>query len=828
LKDSILKCFDSLILNKPQSKAIKYNDTILTYSQLDILVNKIANLIKVKLEKIKSLDSNSGSNLNEPDLNKELIIPIFIYKSHFTVASILAIWKLGYSFTVIDKRTPKARFEEMIKQLNTELIINESFISELNSLGEDFENPVDSDNYISVDDLALVCFTSGTTGTPKGVMINYKQISLASRNISMELLEKYLTSKCVITLIPSFSMIAAHLITFGVMFSKGYLHIIPDEKILDLHYLIKYMKMNKINGSMFPPQLAEKFLRYADGLLEAFIVSTDKVSNIYSSKTTIINLYGQTETLGFNTHFKIDKPYKDTPIGKPANNNKIYLLDENLEEVNDGVMGEIYVAGQLALGYLNDKKLTDEKFIPNPYSSSSDDKVLYKTGDLAYYNTDGNLVFLQRKDFMLNIHGYRVEPTEIEQNTLKIDESITQAICASFDCSNITKIANDTRLYLGYVSHKLFYEDFIKIKLQEVLPAFMIPSVIQAIDSVPLNNNGKIDRQNIVPENILELFQKKNQERTYVAPRDDTERLLVKAYSETLNLDEDLISITDDFFYLGGDSIQASELLIKINEMIDKQIVYFGVFRTHRTVSSLSKFIKEHDQIHIFTFNSNNIKPPLFFVHSCAGGSILYTELAKHISKDQGFYVLEFPYYEEDENLVSINSVAKTYIKHIKTVVPEGPYYIGGWSLGGIIAYEIAKILDESGDKVIKLFLLDPTFYTNIKMTVINDPIHNAMEKTNKEIKTLLENGEVLRAEDLKIFAHKNDLLGKAAFRYRPKFYGGDVILFRAKDSKVGWSKYNGLEDNAKNIEVVDINAVHLEMNKGKAVEEIANIINSY
>ncbi|GHU05511.1 hypothetical protein AGMMS49960_21960 [Betaproteobacteria bacterium] len=207
-------------------------------------------------------------------------------------------------------------------------------------------------------------------------------------------------------------MIAAQIITFGIMFSKGCLHIIPDEKVLDLPYLIEYMKKNKVTGSMFPPQLAEKFLEYADGLLQGFIVSTDKTSNLYSQKTVIVNSYGQTET-GFSTFFIIDKPYRDTPIGKPVSNVKIYLLDENMEKVVNGEVGEICVAGQLALGYLNDEKLTHEKFIPNIYSTSNDDKIMYKTGDLAYYDADGDLVFLQRKDFMLNVHGYRVEPNEV-------------------------------------------------------------------------------------------------------------------------------------------------------------------------------------------------------------------------------------------------------------------------------------------------------------------------------------------------------------------------------------------------------------------------------
>ncbi|MDR3290783.1 MAG: AMP-binding protein [Methanobrevibacter sp.] len=800
---SILQDFLENVKIKPYDLAIKDEVEEISYKHLDDLVNKIA----IRLDgKVKQTDK---------------IIPIVLDRSPLVIASMIACWKLALAYTVIDK-VPVERRELMLNKINSSLVIDDAFLSSI-----DDDKAVANVDFLrdnSFDDLATVIWTSGTTGTPKGVMLSHKNLSLM-KNACFGVIDKNTD----LLNISSFTVGAGQICTFLPLSGGATTHIIDKDKIMDIKWLIGYILENKISFAFFPPQLAQIFLKHGDGYLKTIALSADIAYNIYSEKTKILNIYGCTETSIVCCFFSLDKLYDRVPIGKTLDYWDIVLLDKDDEEISEkDSVGEICVSGNIALGYFNDEKLTKENFVINPFSKSDDDKILYRTGDLAYYNENNDLIYYQRKDFMINIHGYRVDPTEIEQNTLKIDDSITEAVCVDFDMSKITKIANDTRLYLGYVSDKVFYEDFIKIKLREVLPDFMIPSLIQAIDTVPLNNSGKVDRQNIIPENIVELFQKKNQERVYVVPRDDTEKLLVKAYGEILNLDESLISITDDFFYLGGDSLRASKLLININKTLNKQIVYFGVFRTHRTVLSLSEFIKEQDHDPIFTFNSNDVKPHLFFVHSCAGGSILYTELSKHINKDQGFHVLEFPYYEDDEILMSINSVAKQYIKHIKEIVPEGPYYIGGWSLGGIISYEIARVLMENDEKVIKLYLLDPTFYNNIKMTVINDPIKNSVERTKKEIKTLLENGENFAAEDLKIFAHKNDLLGKSAFKYSPKSYGGDVVLFRAKDSKVGKSKYNGLENSVENIEVIDIDDVHLGLNKGKAVEEIANIINSY
>ncbi|MDR2623572.1 MAG: AMP-binding protein [Methanobrevibacter sp.] len=563
----ILMTFDKLVMDEPQTKAIKYNNTVLTYKELDVLVNRIANVIAYKMEKIeKEHNDEETSNLDN------IIIPIYLAKSHFTVASILAIWKLGLSYVAIDRQTPETRFNYLINQLKSKIIIDEDFIDELDDFNETFEVSVDEDGYIKEEDLALVCFTSGSTGEPKGVMINYKQLCIASYNVSVELIEKYLNGS-VLALIPSFSTVAANVITFSNIFSKGYLHVIPDEKVTDLLYLIGYMKENEIIGSMFPPQLAKKFLEYGDGLLQGFIVSADKVSNLYSSKTLIVNMYGSTETIAFNTFFIIDRPYKNTPIGKPTNNTKIYLLDENLEEVGDGVMGEICVARQLALGYLNDKKLTDEKFIPNPYSSSDEYKVLYKTGDLAYYNNNGDLVFLQRKDFMINIRGYRVEPTEIE-NTINKLPGVKESVVAGFDVSDVT----DIEIYAGVVTDgndERVDVNKIKNELSESLPNYMIPSVIMKIDSIPLNQSGKIDRTHILPDNILDIYLNMNSN-DIVEPNTKLEKEIFDICVDILGHDN--FGVKDNLINIGFSSISIIELTNKL-------------FKNHKVELSLNELM---------------------------------------------------------------------------------------------------------------------------------------------------------------------------------------------------------------------------------------------
>jgi thioesterase domain-containing protein len=308
----------------------------------------------------------------------------------------------------------------------------------------------------------------------------------------------------------------------------------------------------------------------------------------------------------------------------------------------------------------------------------------------------------------------------------------------------------------------------------------------------------------------------------------------VKVYGHVLKIDENKISVEDNFFYLGGNSILVIKLINEINKIFNNELAVSIIFN-NSTVRKLSQFIlKNNNHDHIYAFNSKGNRTPLFFVHPGFGGSETYIELSEHINKNQRFYAIEFPYYDDNEKLTSINTLANIYIQHMKKIVPKGPYYLGGWSLGGVIAYEMARILEMHDEKVVKLYLLDPIFFNkdfnkDMKQSLIDIAITEEDEYLKKEIKNS-PNYNKINSNEFKEYIYKNNLLSESMYKYRPKEYGGNVVLFKAKEdntlSSLNLSKNNGLGNNVKSINIIRIDEFHSDMNKGKSVKIIADVIN--
>ncbi|MDR2623175.1 MAG: amino acid adenylation domain-containing protein [Methanobrevibacter sp.] len=583
---SILQNFDEVVKTSPNTMAVKFEERqSLTYSQLDRVINKIAFLLE---QKIHILNINEGKDNN----NSKLIVPVYIDKSVYSVACIYGILKLGLTCTFIDKNTPAKRVEYLLKQVNASVIIDDDFIGELEYLDVISEKPVDKKRYITDDDLALVVFTSGSTGEPKGVMINYKQLS-DSVNTQTEEIYGNNTKNCL--LISSISFLASLLSCLCTINHGECLYMIFDKNKIDINYLMKYISQNNINSSFFPPQFAKTFLQYGDGLLKTIILAGDKVSNIYSNKTTLLNTYGSSEC-SYMTYFEIDKFYKDTPIGKPLSGVEVYLLDDDLQQVSKGELGEIHIARQIAVGYLNDEKLTNRKFVPNPYSKSNEDKVLFRTGDLAYTNENGDIVYVQRKDFMFNVHGYRVEPSEVE-NSINSIEGVKESIVSGFDVSRITSIENDIKIYAGVVTNDEVDVEEMKKELSEMIPSYMIPSVIERIDSIPLNNMGKVDRKNALPKNIYDIYLNNKYDGGVLEDRSELEEELINLLGITFSN----FSIYSDLESAGLHSILKLQFVGEIYEKYHIDVLESNLLTNDDfTISNIAKIISNEEKTNKF------------------------------------------------------------------------------------------------------------------------------------------------------------------------------------------------------------------------------------
>ncbi|MDR3291087.1 MAG: AMP-binding protein [Methanobrevibacter sp.] len=538
--NSILQDFLKNVKNSPNALAVKCENKELSYRQLDDLSSEIAIFLSDKIRKT------------------DKIIPVYLPKSPIVIACMFACWKLRLAYSIIDKSTQFEIAKKIFNRLESSLIIDDEFISSFYN-----EKSINTNNKLSYNEklvqkntlngLAAVSWTSGTTGMSKGVILSHRNFShmpLTHQGI-IEENTKFLN-------LASLSFAQGLISTFCPLSKGSSTHIIKKDKVTDIEYLSNYVKENNIENAILVPQLAQIFLKHADGLLKTMIIGGDINSNIFSDKTIVYNSYGQIEIGTAITFFKINKPYQRTPIGKPSKYISLYLLDENEKLIKEkNIVGEICVSKNIAIGYYKDEKLTKEKFISNPFSKSEDDKILLKTGDLAYYNENCDLVYYQRKDFMVNIHGYRVEPTEVEQALLKVD-GISHAAVSGFDASKLTGIDNDIRLYAGYVSDKLIDEDRIRDTLKKILPDYMIPSVIKKIDHIPLNDRGKVDRKNIIPKNIEKLF--KNIEKNIIKPNNQIEEKLIIIIKELLSIKDDDISIDTNLFSLGLHSLLTIEL----------------------------------------------------------------------------------------------------------------------------------------------------------------------------------------------------------------------------------------------------------------------------
>jgi thioesterase domain-containing protein/acyl carrier protein len=429
------------------------------------------------------------------------------------------------------------------------------------------------------------------------------------------------------------------------------------------------------------------------------------------------------------------------PIGRPIANTQVYILDAQLQPVPIGVPGQLYTGGDgLARGYLNRPELTAEKFISDPFSEDPAAR-LYKTGDLARYLPDGSIEFLGRIDHQVKIRGFRIELGEVE-SVLGRHPAVEEAVVIARE-----DVPGDKRLVAYVVASHEPTPSFSELRsfLKEKLPDYMIPSAFVDLGSLPLTPNGKVDRK-ALPAPDRNRIQPAE---ALVAPRDDLELQLTKIWEKVLGVKN--IGMKDNFFDLGGHSLLIVRLFDRIQKIFGKDLPLATLFQAP-TIGQLARIIRQEGWSSpwssLVPIQHGGSKPPFFCVHGCTGKVEHFYDLARLLGPEQPFYGLSALGLEKGQvPHTQFEDMAAHYIKEIRTIQFNGPYFIGGSGAGYPIVIEMAHQLESQGQNVTLLVLMTPfslkpnrsskTFSKYFKFLKIYFSLFNIVIKTRIVLPTI-------------------------------------------------------------------------------------------
>ena len=537
---TIIDLFAEQVEKTPNNVAVVFGDKRLTYKELNMKANQLANAL------VKS------------GVKTETIVGLLIKPSVEIVIAILGILKAGGAYLPIDTEYPENRIKFMLEDCNVDIIISTEEKMDLSMKHIININEFIYDNYSKEDlcikyksnQLAYIIYTSGTTGKPKGVMIEHKGISNLKywfeQQLGIGTNERILQFASI-----SFDAFAWEL--YMALLLGNSLYITDKDTLITPSLLNKFIKENYITTATLPPFVAS--ILQENTKLKRLITAGSElkaasVAHLVGS-IEVINAYGPTEDTICTTYYKIeDLDNTKIPIGKPISNHKVMIVNKQNGLVPIGVPGELCIlGGGLARGYLNREDLTRSKFICNPYAS---EERMYKTGDLARWLPDGNIEFIGRIDQQVKLRGYRIELGEIE-SVIKDTNNVQDVVAV------VKEDQNGNNVLVAYVvsKHQINVME-IKDNIKGFIPAYMLPQYIIQINSIPLTLNGKLD-QKALPQIELNCINE------YHAPRNEIESKLIQVFSDVLKREH--VGIKDNFFELGGDSIKAMQISTRLNSI---------------------------------------------------------------------------------------------------------------------------------------------------------------------------------------------------------------------------------------------------------------------
>jgi amino acid adenylation domain-containing protein/non-ribosomal peptide synthase protein (TIGR01720 family) len=539
---TISAIFEDVVCQYPNKTAVKCRDISLTYKELNEKANQVARYLAKR------------------GVSRETIVAVMLEKSIEAFIALLGVSKAGGAYLPLDLSYPKERISYILSDSKAAFVIVDNQntntsenvecidINDERIASESKENLGISSDY---NNLAYIIYTSGTTGKPKGVMVEHTGI----RNLKEYFINEYNVTKDDVILQFANLVFDASIWEFVMgLLTGATLCIFTKEIILDTDKFIEALESNRVTVATLPPQYWTMIQDKKPNLRVLITAGSEANVNMLkdlNESITYYNAYGPTETTVCATDWRYDrnKPLPGSiPIGTPISNMQVYIMNHNTLCGIDCV-GELCIAGVgVARGYINNEKLSNEKYQKNPFGEGK----IYRTGDYASWTKDGDIIFHGRIDNQVKINGYRIELGEIENAIHELAQVRDAVVITESD-------AGDKSLAAYIIADDSLTLNEIRTKLLKKLPGYMIPANFYKVSYIPLNVNGKVDKQR-----LKSIGDKMMQESTYVGPTNETEKILADIWCEYLGLEK--VSITDNIFEIGGDSIICMQIISKAAE----------------------------------------------------------------------------------------------------------------------------------------------------------------------------------------------------------------------------------------------------------------------
>ena len=685
----------------PERVAVRHGRQVLTYAALDRAANRLAH------------------HLRTLGVGPDVPVGIGLERSADWVIAALAVWKAGGAYLPIDPRYPAERLALVLRDARVPVLVSRSSIADrlpepaativrIDADADAIASKPDTDPVVTVtaDNLAYVIYTSGSTGTPKGVMVRHggltNLLAALRRTFQFGAGDRLLAIGT-----PTFDVHVLevwHAPTSGAELTIG-----GAEAAADGRVLARVLRQTRPSVLQATPATWRLLLGSGwDGDPNLTAVSggealaPDLAAALLPRVRALWNMYGPTEVSVAATWGRVTAADGPIPIGRPIDNTRAYILDNHGQPVPVGVIGELYLGGAgVARGYLGRPDLTAERFLLDPFAA--DGSRMYKTGDLASWRTDGQIDFHGRCDQQVKIRGHRIELGEVEATVGKHPAVAQAAAAARRDPTGSDSLA----VYVVPRPGRPPTAEELRVFVRSVLPEFMVPSAVVLLDRLPMTPGGKIDRL-ALPAADLAAPLGSSGVRTE-PPRNDIERDLAAIWADVLNVRP--VGVRDDFFELGGHSYQAAVLLTRIQERLGHSLplgTLFAAPTVEKLAAVLQKRLETGTAGSLVPLREEGHRPPLFLIAGIGGHVFTFHKFARLLGPDQPAYGVKAIGVDGSARTPDrIEDIAARYVEEITAERPDGPIVMGGYSIGALVAFEVAVQLQAAGRPVGPLIVFD-------------------------------------------------------------------------------------------------------------------------